>query len=421
MDATQSWIGNVEILQALNAQLHKESWYNTFWNQFSGDVEVFTDENGNPKYSPSGMPIEMMTEPQSQGRDNLLIPFLNRLTGAPVYGDTTLKGTGEEMSLRWLRSYVNQTRKAVMQRTGQMSELRAELHKLYQEAQPLLTDWWTQYQNQEVARAFYEGVSYNLSNSTANEGLGLYKRYHPNFYRWDDTNGLSAVAGTEGETPTAAEIDTAVGNLASADSMQAALLRALATKLMNLRIPRMQTASGFKYWPILMHPASYESLYGDSEFTNANREAFSTAQLNAPELHLAESYYYGFVIYTDIVAVRGWDNAAGGFFGDDESSRIQKLFEPTDITDNYCSVVFGPSAMGRAVGQRLHFTKEIDDHENTIEIGGAIIDGFNRADFTVEDTAGETSGDLFRKNTTGGVASGIETLNQSSCIVMTVD
>ena len=75
--------------------------------------------------------------------------------------------------------------------------------------------------------------------------------------------------------------------------------------------------------------------------------------------------------------------------------------------------------MGHAVGKDLHFTKEIDDHENTVEIGGAVIHGFNRPDYFVEADAFEASGDAFRKDTTGGVASGLTAINQSSAILMT--
>ena len=110
METTQSWIANVEILNSL---LRKESWYNTFWAKFSGNVDISSAENGNLVYSPSGKPIEVLNSFVAEGRDNMLIPFLKNLSGSPVYGDTVLKGTGEDQSMYWLRSFVNQYRKAV--------------------------------------------------------------------------------------------------------------------------------------------------------------------------------------------------------------------------------------------------------------------------------------------------------------------
>ena len=65
--------------------------------------------------------------------------------------------------------------------------------------------------------------------------------------------------------------------------------------------------------------------------------------------------------------------------------------------------------------------REVDDHENVIEIGAGEIVGYNRADFAAEDDAGDGSGDLFYKNTTGGVASALTVTNQSSALLMTTD
>jgi len=121
MESSQTWIANVEILNSL---LRKESWFNTFWAKFSGNVDISQDDNGNPVYSPSGNPIEVLNDYVAQGRDNMLIPFLSDLSGSPVYGDTVLKGTGEDQAMKWLRAYCNQSRKAVMKKSGSMSEQR---------------------------------------------------------------------------------------------------------------------------------------------------------------------------------------------------------------------------------------------------------------------------------------------------------
>ena len=58
METNQSFIANVEILNSL---LKKESWYNTFFAKFSGNVDISANENGNTVYTPSGKPIEIMS------------------------------------------------------------------------------------------------------------------------------------------------------------------------------------------------------------------------------------------------------------------------------------------------------------------------------------------------------------------------
>jgi hypothetical protein len=82
------------------------------------------------------------------------------------------------------------------------------------------------------------------------------------------------------------------------------------------------------------------------------------------------------------------------------------------------AIVFGKGAMGKAVADDLHFTSEVDDHANTIELGGAVINGYNRADFFSEDD--ESS--VFAKNqSAGGAADAKACVNQSSLVLGTLD
>ena len=413
METSQSWIANVAILNKL---LAKETWYNTFWAKWSGQVNISTDDNGNKVYNPSGQPIEVLNDFVAEGRDNMLLPFLKELTGEPVFGDTVLKGTGEDQSLNWLRAYVNQFRKAVMKRSGQMSDQRQKIYKLYDAARPQLSRWFSKFENQSIFATFYEGVSPNVSKGTNSDGLGVYKRYNPNWYV-NDGAALTAV-GTEAYTKTAAQLDTADTNADTA--MTSDILRELRTKCMNLRIPQMATKDGNPFWCMIMHPKQIEDLMNDTEYKAASREAYSGKMVASPELAGIIGYYAGFAIYEDIIGIRGWDSTNNDLgFG-----TVSEMFSPTDVTDNYNAIVFGKSSVGRAVARDLHFTDEIDDHENTIEIGGAMINGYSRNDFVTEAAAGDSSGgggsNAFSKgNATAGVTNAIAATNQSSVVLMT--
>ena len=57
MDAAQDFLGNVAIL---SEDLDYESWFNTFWAPFAGNVDISKDDNGNALLRPSGMPIEIL-------------------------------------------------------------------------------------------------------------------------------------------------------------------------------------------------------------------------------------------------------------------------------------------------------------------------------------------------------------------------
>ena len=91
----------------------------------------------------------------------------------------------------------------------------------------------------------------------------------------------------------------------------------------------------------------------------------------------------------------------------------------------YNSIVFGKSAIGKGVAEDLHFTNEVDDHANTIEIGGASINGYNRNEYYAEGDATTGSGDAFENDnavTTGSdgdTDSALAAVNQSSLIFST--
>jgi len=430
MESTQSWIANVEILNSL---LRKESWFNTFWAQFSGNVDISQEDNGNPVYRPSGNPIEVLNDYVAQGRDNMLIPFLSDLSGSPVYGDVVLKGTGEDQALKWLRSYCNQFRKAVMKRSGSMSEQRQRVFKLYDEARPGLARWFTKWENQAVFQSYYEGVSPNLSTGTASDGLGLARRYHPNWYM--NASSVLTTIGTAKTLKTNSALDAAIGTTASGaptctHGMTAAMLRALRVKCMELKIPQMETREGYKFWCLVVHPAQLAGLMADDDYNTAHRYGFEgSGGAKMPELNGMAGYYSGFAIYEDIVGIREWDEA-GYLFGATVSSR----FDASAVTLHadaggvrvYNALVFGKSSMGKAIADDLHFTSEVDDHANTIEVGGAVINGYNRADFFAEDVSGQSSGggssDAFSKsNAAVQDAAAITTVNQSSLILATTD
>tara|TARA_R110002110_G_scaffold64599_1_gene178424 strand:+ start:3213 stop:4487 length:1275 start_codon:yes stop_codon:yes gene_type:complete len=424
MESSQTWIANVEILNSL---LRKESWFNTFWAKFSGNVDISQDDNGNSVYTPSGNPMEILNDYVAQGRDNMLIPFLSDLSGSPVYGDTVLKGTGEDQAMKWLRAYCNQYRKAVMKKSGSMSEQRQKVFKLMDEARPQLARWFTKWENQAVFQTFYEGVSPNLSAGTASDGLGLVRRYHPNWYI-NDGAVLTAV-GTEKSTKTNANLDAAIGMTASADAtcdtaMSADILRELRVKCMSLKIPQMETVDGNRFWCIVMHPAQLASLQTDTDYETAQRFGYmGSGGTKMPQLTGMAGYYAGFAIYEDIVGIREWDEA-GYFFGSTVSAR----FDDSAVTLASGAVrvrnaiVFGKGAIGKAVAEDLHFTSEVDDHANTIELGGAVINGYNRAEFYAEADALESAGDAFYKNNSASAdAVALAAVNQSSLILATLD
>ena len=88
----------------------------------------------------------------------------------------------------------------------------------------------------------------------------------------------------------------------------------------------------------------------------------------------------------------------------------------------YNAIAFGKNAIGKGVARDLHFTNEVDDHENTIEIGGAVINGYQRNEYFAEGDATTGSGDAFyRDNATVADAAALAAENTSSLIFSTRD
>ena len=422
MEVTQSSIMNIALM---DAKLRKEAWNNTFWAKYAGFVDVSKDDNGNPMYKPSGKPIEMLKAYMEQGRDNMLIPMLRYLTGEPVFGDTVLKGTGEEMTLRWLRTYVNQVRHAVTQRSGQMSEQRAKLYKLYDKARPLLADWFSKYENHNVYRTFYEGVSRELSKATGYDGLGLVKRLHPNWYYTSSTTAITTV-GTAKTTKLASQLDTAVTAVAGGGTpirLTIPHLMKLRNLCMALKIPQIVTKSGYKFWMLILHPDQVTNLKSDTTSGNyaaAVRAAYNGKMREEPELHGVVDVIEGFAIFEDIIGIRGFNTTNDDFFG----STFATAIEPDTVGTNLNAIVVGNQAIGKGIAEDLRFTSEIDDHENVKEIGGAMISGYNRADYFADTTSGQTAAggaaNAFSKgNSTELISNAIAAINQSSLILMT--
>lgn len=187
--------------------------------------------------------------------------------------------------MKWLRTFVNQYRKAVMKKSGSMSEQRQKIYKLYEAAKPQLARWFAKWENQAVFQTFYEGVSPNLSQGTNSDGLGLVRRYHPHW--WINDGGVLTTVGTYGTTKTNANLDAAVGMTAAADAtcdtgMTAAILHDLRVKCMELRIPQMTTKSGHPFWCIVMHPASASALLQDSNYKSVVQAAYTGKMLDEP-------------------------------------------------------------------------------------------------------------------------------------------
>ena len=406
------YLSNIAILAE---QIQKEAWYDTHWAALAGFTNVARADKD--LYSPysykiSGKPIEILKNFSPQGgSDHILMPFGRRPTINPVFGNEIVKGTGNEASKYWLRAFVNVVRGAVKPKSGLLSEYRTNPLGFMKDAKPDLVEFWAQYYNQDIYRAFYEGIGLNLSTGIYaadtdcdyEQGLGIKKRYHPNWVVYD-ADGAIVDVGVAGKCKTTDQLDAAVGTIVGEDQptvMDAKALKLLATKLKYKKIPKIITIGGKKYWKIIMHTKQLEDLENDTTYQNAVNTAYTGTKGDHPELNGLISTYRGFAIYEDLVGIRSWNVDNGHLFGTGAADTFQTSLIPVGVDENnYNAIVVGNSAIGLARPRGISFTQEVDDHEAIVELATTSIFGANRVDIctaTLVDTVfarGETSADV---------------------------
>lgn len=395
-------------LEALQTILRKEHWYKSFWSPFVGHIERI-NEAGEERFRPSGAPIETLTDLQQRQGDSIKVPLLKDLVGEPVYGDTTAEGTGEENDLLWLVTFLNQIRKVHRPQVGEMADQRVKEFVAMKQSSPQIRRWFTKDRNQSVFEAFYEGADRALTKSVDEDGIGLNKRYHPNFYYVDGT-GIPTTIGTEFNNKTQAELDTAVTNVAG-NVMSADFLHELESLMHDLQIQPVEFSDGDEYYPLVISHKQHTKLLQDAQFREASERAEMGTGLN-PEIKGYARKFAGFMIYRDKVGIRGWDTTNKNFFGSTWEDRTT----PTTVTDNHCALVFGRSAIARGYVETLKMRTQWKDFKNIKEVAGIMKEGYNRNDFA---TDADIDSGFFTRGGTGGVESPTKLHNQSSVAIMT--
>ena len=387
-----------------------------FWKNMIGDVQFGKDENQMiTGVAPTGMPIERMTNfTMGEGQTSALLPYLEKLTPSPKYGDTKLIGTGVSLNYKWLEVFVNATRQAVIGKEGVMSDFRMAYLGNVTKAQEELRDLFTRLKNSHITAAIYEGASPNVTEglSTAKNGIGLKKRLHPNSYyiaATDSTGATLTELGTAGYTKTAANYDTAATGVSTTAKFTYKTMTSLASLCREKKIPKIITSKGESFWLLILHSEQLKDLKADSDFLANERAAISGGEIkqNNPIFADCETFCSEFAIYTNNTVVRCW-TAATDTFGN--------YWEETPTTSaNFCAIVLGKSAVGYADPMQFKMTTEDYDHESVLEFGGTMIDGANRYDYIAESDRATA---FSKGNSSAAFCSAVAATNQSSLILM---
>ena len=408
-------------LPIMNAKLAKQAWWNTFWSKLAGFQEITRTNNIRQTMPADNVVVQGIRDFVEQGRDNMLMYMLLPLSGEGVYGDAWLKGTGEQLNLKYTQVFINQWRKAAAKMSGRMNNQRVKLLNLMEEVQPSLTTWWTKAFNAAFFQAIYEGVSPNLSAGTLNNGLGLVRRTHPNQY-YHSADGTLTTLGTEKKTKVATNFNAGLGTSKSVYKASAKMLSELRIILSTVLLIEPIVHKGGEFWLFLVHPDVMKQLKADTAIINAQGSAFMGQLASHPALQGRDFLYYdGICVLEERLGVRTKTLANITTLDDYFNNLATNTYflPPTRATSGvaFANIVLGRDALAYGVASDLEYTTEVDDHGNVIEIGSQCIMGVNRLEH-YDDSVMST---VFARNkaTVTDYATATEAVNQSSAIIYT--
>jgi N4-gp56 family major capsid protein len=332
---------------------------------------------------PTGKPIEMLTNFQSEGSDTMDIVLKYPLTEAGVLGDAQILGTEEVRKIAYKKIRIAEISKGVKIKDAPSSEQvlkKPEIQKaLMDSAQADLKDWFQRWIGFGIYDGFLKGASENVRSH-----FGLSVVSHPNF----------VVAGsglvTFSSTPATYEgnVATALGGLSdtASDRMTVKAIKAVAKYASEKKIQKFQG-----YWHLVLHPDQIYQLKADSEYVNA----VQYGQLRGDENPL----FTGFVGAIDGVKIYEDENIPGvavdtiPVYGN-----TNPLANPRYSTGNLrLGILYGASAIAIGQANPLRFENEDYDYSRKKTEAGMMTVGIERADIFDTDGMFGTAG--FKENT----------------------
>jgi hypothetical protein len=364
--------GNLGFLEVM---MEREMFRKMFWARFAG----FVTQDDRGRDLPPESPLVVKRELAREGFDFLKIPMLRKLTNAPKYGDVQLEGNAEAQSIYFLDAYINQIRHGVAP-PPRMQNQRVKRFNLASRARPQLEDYFAEDIEIQIASAFYESYSRNLTASAANGGYAFTAVPHPAIYTADAGRVTfnATVATYE------ASIQTAVNNLTdtSSDYMSTDALESLRVEVLKRQIQPI-TVNGMETWPVLCHYNQAKQLRTNTAWQQAQREAGVRALMANPIFSGALGHYAGFTLFERELGCFGVDVSSGA------GSFVWGATNPhnaVDTLNHKAAIVFGKNSMCMAWAEGPFFEEDTFDLNNRKEIAAGLIAGFKRADF--EDATG---------------------------------
>jgi len=381
----------------------------SFWTRYMGFVgskgnypqSVALGSSETKNLTPTGKPIEVLTNFMDEPGDTMEIPLLNPLTDQPLY-DVQLLSNEEEPKLTYMSVHTHIFRKGVVLRDSKVSEqvLKKIAKKLMSKSQSQLKDYFRRLIGYQPYLALLEKYSHNMTTAKAvYGGLGLTAVLHPNFY----------VAGTTKPTwsETAATYATNVANALTTltdttdKRMSAEMVKKMVREASISLIRPATNINGTLLYDIVMSEAAAYDLSKDEEF----RTAFNYAYMGAQEKSKLQygqidgTVFFNALIHVDqnipdakISGDTGFDSSKTVSFGNYNTY----MANPCSSGNRKLAILFGASAIGCGYAAPLSFEQEDWDYKYKLTEGADMYIGFERPDIIDYDGKYGTAGYLHR-------------------------
>jgi hypothetical protein len=351
-------------------------------------------------YTPTGQPIEMVTDFKAQGGLEIDIPVAYPLTGVGVPGDAVAKGKETQRGLAWKKCAFNQLRKPALVRSGLMQELSLKRPEPWQELMTRTSREITQWFGTQRAYDPYETLCRRYpahltalkADGGLNDGSTYFPQSHPNFY----VANFGKV--TFSQTPATYEtnVEAAVAGLtgAAGERFTAEYVRQMVRTATDLRIKQVMY-NGRLVYVIILTPSLAADLGRDEEFQRAQRDADKRGKDNKALTGVVMGEYHGALILIDIncpgalVSIDSGYDATRGLvnYGLDDPTSLALHYT---TTNRHLAFLVGASAVASAYARPLNFFDDDEDYTNKKIKAGSMVYGFERCD--IYDNDGDFTG-----------------------------
>jgi len=314
----------------------------------------------------SKMPIQILTELESDAGEEIKYDLLMPLRMAPVVGDDVLEGKEEAMRFTTDSVYIDQFRCGV-NAGGRMTRKRT-LHDLRQKARITQADWWARFMD-ELCFIYISGARGSNDNFILGQQIK----------RMEAINPITAPDANHQFYGGAA---TAFDNLAPGDKMSLALIDRMIVRAQTqgggaTGVPVLQPTrwnGGEENYVLVMHPWQEQDLRneaGDNTWLAWNKALTTAVGNRSPIFSNSLGGYRNVVLHSHRNAIR-FTNA--GASGDVSAARALFMGAQAGV------ISYGSPG----TGNRVNWYEEMRDNGNQIVISSSSIMGVKKSTFEMD-------------------------------------